>query len=154
MAATENVRQLQQSHNSAARLIVPRHGVATLFGFGIQVRVDRGHLLLEDGIGPNRRCARLPRVGHGLRRLVVVSSDGIVSLAALRWLSDQKLTGQELVARSKLLDATTADTIATFSAELPGAENTASIRLIEAQAASAYWSAWRTLPMTFPKTRR
>jgi CRISPR-associated endonuclease Cas1 len=201
MAATVNVRQLPQSHNSGTELIVPRHGVVTLFGYGIQVRVDRGHLLLEDGIGPERRCARLPRVGHGLRRLVVVGSDGFVSLAALRWLSDQKasfamldrdgsvlvttgparssdvrlrraqalahvsgaalritrelirqkITGQELVARSKLLDTTTADIIATFCAELPKAENIASIRLIEAQAALAYWSAWRTLPLTFPK---
>jgi len=28
-------------------------------------------------------------VGHGLRRLVVIGSDGFISLAALRWLSDQ-----------------------------------------------------------------
>jgi CRISPR-associated endonuclease Cas1 len=201
MAATENLRQLPPSHNSRPELIVPRHGVVTLFGYGIQVRVDRGHLVLQDGIGPDRRYARLPRVGHGLCRLVVVSSDGMVSLAALRWLSDQKasfvmlerdgsvlattgparssdarlrraqafahasgaalritrelirqkLTGQELVARNKLLDTTTADIIATLSAELPKAVSIASIRLIEAQAASAYWSAWRTLPLTFPK---
>jgi len=201
MAARENVRQLPPSHNPNAELIVPRHGVVTLFGYGIQVRIDRGHLLLEDGIGPDRRHARLPRVGHGLNRLVVIGSDGMVSLAALRWLSDQKasfamlerdgsvlattgparssdvrlrraqalahvsgaalritrelirqkLTGQELVARNKLLDTTTADTIATFSADLATAENIASIRLIEAQAASAYWSAWRALPLTFPK---
>jgi len=39
-------------------LIVPCHGVVTLFGYGIQVRVDRGHLLLEDGIGPTRRYAQ------------------------------------------------------------------------------------------------
>lgn len=201
MPATENVRQFPQSHNSRAELIVPRHGVVTLFGYGVQVRVDRGHLLLEWGVGRDRRCARLPRVGHDLRRLVVIGSDGIVSLAALRWLSDQKasfvmlerdgsvlattgpvrpsdvrlrraqalahvsgaalritrelirqkLTGQELVARNKLLDTRTADTIARFSVELPTAENIASIRLIEAQAASAYWSAWRMLPLTFPK---
>lgn len=201
MAATENVRQLQQSHNSSAELIVPRHGVVTLCGYGIQVRVERAHLILEDSIGPERRYARLPRIGHGLLRLVVVGSDGIVSLAALRWLSDQKasfvmlerdgavlattgpvrpsdvrlrraqalaqvsgaalritrelvrqkITGQALVARNKLLDTTTADRIAAFSAELPTAQDASSIRLIEAQAASAYWSAWRTLPVTFPK---
>jgi CRISPR-associated protein Cas1 len=51
--------------------------------------VDHGHLLIEDGIGTSRRHARFPRVGHGLRRLVVIGSDGIVSLAALRWLADQ-----------------------------------------------------------------
>ena len=69
--------------------VAPRHGVITLFGYGIQARVDRGHLLLEDGIGAHRRIARLPRVGHGLRRLIVIGSDGMVSLAALRWLADQ-----------------------------------------------------------------
>jgi hypothetical protein len=90
MAATENVRQLSQSHNSNIELIVPRHGVVSLFGYGIKVRVDRGHLLLEDGIGADRRYALLPRVDHGLTRLVVIGSDGMVSLAALRWLSDQK----------------------------------------------------------------
>jgi CRISPR/Cas system-associated endonuclease Cas1 len=51
--------------------------------------VDRGHLVLEDGVGPNRRIARFPRVRHGLRRLIVIGSNGSVSLAALRWLADQ-----------------------------------------------------------------
>ena len=82
MAAAENLRQLPQSHNYDAELIVPRHGVVTLFGYGIQVRVDRGHLLLEDGIGTDRRYARLPRVGHGLKRLVVTGSDGMVARCA------------------------------------------------------------------------
>lgn len=69
--------------------IIPRRGIVTLFGYGTSVRVDRGHLVIEDGIGPLRRCARFPRVGHGLKRLVVIGSDGMVSLAALRWLADQ-----------------------------------------------------------------
>lgn len=85
MAATQTLAQFSQSHNS----LTPRHGVVTLFGYGITVRVDRGHLLLEDGIGSERRHARLARVGHGLKRLVVIGSDGMVSLAALRWLADQ-----------------------------------------------------------------
>jgi CRISPR-associated endonuclease Cas1 len=63
--------------------------VVTLHGYGISVRVDRGHLLFEDGIGADRRRSRLPRVGHGLKRLVVIGSDGFVSLSALRWLADQ-----------------------------------------------------------------
>src|SRR5215472_14773948 len=103
MAATENVRLLPQSHNSSAELIVPRHGVVTLFGHGIQVRVDRGHLLLEDGIGPNRHYARLPRVGHGLKRLVVIGSEGMVSLAALRWLADQDVSLSFLERNGKVL---------------------------------------------------
>src|SRR5271169_5051408 len=70
--------------------VVVEHGVATLWGHGIVARVAGGHLLLEDGIGADRRQARFPRVGHGLKRLVVIGSDGMVSLAALRWLADQK----------------------------------------------------------------
>src|SRR5947208_2113254 len=87
MAAAKTLSQLPQSHNS----VVPRHGVVTLFGYGIQVRVDRGHLLLEDGIGADRSQYRFPRVGHGLKRLVVIGSDGMVSLAGLRWMADQKV---------------------------------------------------------------
>jgi CRISPR-associated endonuclease Cas1 len=105
MAATENVRQLPQSHNST-ELIVPRHGVVTLFGHGIQVRVDGGHLVLLDGIGPDRRYARLPRVGHGLKRLVLIGSDGMISLAALRWLSDQDVAFTMLERNGKVLAVT------------------------------------------------
>jgi CRISPR-associated endonuclease Cas1 len=181
--------------------IHPRQGVVTLFGYGTSVRVDRGHLVVEDGIAKDRRRARFPRVGHGLRRLVVIGSDGMVSLAALRWLADQdasfvmldrdgsvlattgpvrssdaklrraqslsisngaglriardlitkKLAGQEQVARHKLLDSNTANTIARYRDELPHADSISSIRLIESQAARAYWSAWSTLPINFPK---
>ena len=85
MAASKTVYQLPQSHNS----LTPRHGVVTLSGYGVRVCLDRGHLLLEDGSGPDRHTLRLPRVRHGLKRLVIIGSDGFVSLAALRWLSDQ-----------------------------------------------------------------
>jgi CRISPR-associated endonuclease Cas1 len=69
--------------------ILPRRGVVTLFGYGISLRVERGHLILEDGVGPRRRLGRFSRVGHGLNRVAVIGSDGAVSLAALRWLADQ-----------------------------------------------------------------
>jgi CRISPR-associated endonuclease Cas1 len=201
MATTENVRQASESLNANVEPINPRYGVVTLFGYGIRASVDRGHLVLDDGIGASRRHGRFPRVGHGIRRLVIGGADGVVSLAALRWLSDQKasflmlerdgsvlattgparssdarlrraqalahlsgaalritrelvnqkLSGQELVARNKLLDTTTADTVGNFRAELTTAEDTASIRSIEAQAAAVYFSALRTLPLTFPK---
>jgi CRISPR-associated endonuclease Cas1 len=87
MAAFETVPQSFQHCNFAE--IKPRHGVVTLFGYGTNVHVDRGHLTIQDGIGAQRRYARFPRVGHGMKRLVVIGSDGLVSLAALRWLADQ-----------------------------------------------------------------
>src|SRR5271169_2262879 len=82
MAATQTL-----SHPPAISQI-PKHGVLTLYGFGIRVSMQSGHLCLEDGIGPERRKFRLPRVGHGLKRLVCISEDGFVTLSALKWLSD------------------------------------------------------------------
>src|SRR5438270_10320096 len=86
--------------------IAPQRGVVTLFGYGIQARVDRGHLLIEDGIGAARRHARFPRVGHGIRRLVVIGSEGMVSLAALRWLADQEVAFSMLERDGKVLAVT------------------------------------------------
>jgi CRISPR-associated protein Cas1 len=87
MAAIQNVPEHLQHCNFLP--ISPQLGVVTLFGYGTSICVDRGHLTIEDGIGKQRRYARFPRVGHGLKRLVVIGSDGLVSLAALRWLADQ-----------------------------------------------------------------
>ena len=88
MAAIQTVPEVLLDGKSPA-LVVPRHGVLTLFGFGIRVYVERGHLTIEDGIGAERRKARFPRVGHSVRRLVMIGSDGMVSLSALCWLADQ-----------------------------------------------------------------
>jgi hypothetical protein len=72
-------------------------------------------------------------------------------LRIARELISQKLVGQERVARHKLLDSTTAEAIAKFRANLPEADSITTIRLIESQAARAYWSAWSTLSINFPK---
>jgi CRISPR-associated endonuclease Cas1 len=164
------------------------------------VCVERGHLALEDGIG-TRVKTRFPRVRHGIRRVVVIGSDGMVSLAALRWLADQdaafvmlerdgsvlattgpvrpsdarlrraqalahqsgvglgivrelisrKIDEQERLVRSKLRNSAAADTIARAQAGVKTAETISSIRQLEAQAAYAYWFAWRNIPIAFPK---
>src|SRR3984893_12486470 len=87
MAATQTVPQHSQHCNFSP--ITPRSGVITLFGYGVRVCVERGHLVLEDGIGPLRRRGRFARIRHGIKRVVTIGSDGLVSLAALRWLADQ-----------------------------------------------------------------
>ena len=197
MAASHNLSQSGYSGNSSLN----GSGVLTLYGFGIRVRVRSGHLEIEDGCGPERRRFRFARVSNGLKRLVLVSSDGFITLEALNWLSaqdvafsmlqrdgkvlcvtgpvrssearlrraqalagqsqvgveiareliDQKLAGQERVAREKLLSDGTGDIISRHRAELPNAETLERIRLIEAQAAGVYWSLWRNLPVSFPK---
>src|ERR1700686_587859 len=84
MAASLNVSQSTFSGKSP----IPKSGVLTLHGFGIRIRIQSGHLEIEDGIGPDRRKIRLARVGHGLKRLVCISEDGFTTLSALKWLSD------------------------------------------------------------------
>jgi CRISPR-associated protein Cas1 len=87
MAAAKTLPQLSQSHNS-----VPRNGILTLVGYGISVTVDKAHLIVKDGIGAERYHYRLPRIGHRLKRLVIVGSDGLITLAAMKWLRDQDVT--------------------------------------------------------------
>jgi len=115
MAATKTVARPLRARKSLAPEILaanphlgitPRHGVVTLFGYGIQVRVSSGHLILEDGIGADRRYARFPRVGHRLQRLIVIGADGMVSLAALRWLHDQDAAFVMLDRDGKILTIT------------------------------------------------
>ncbi len=67
---------------------INRSGVLTIHGFDVHLRMQSGHLEVEDGVGPERRKIRLGRVGHGLKRLVCISEDGFITLSALKWLSD------------------------------------------------------------------
>ncbi len=85
MAASSTLLQ----HNVSRKSQIGKTGVLTLSGFGIKVRMLRGHLEIEDGVGMERRTLRLPRVGHRLKRLIVIGSDGYVSLSALEWLTEQ-----------------------------------------------------------------
>lgn len=200
MAVTQTVPQPLSDRNYPTQ-ITPCRGVVTLFGYGIRVHVDRGHLSLEDGIGADRREARFSRVGHGLRRLVVIGSDGMISLAALRWLADQdasfvmldrygsvlattgpvrpsdarlrraqalasqsgaglrivrelvrqKLSGQAQLVRHAFGDSVAALAINKACETIFVADTIPAIRVLESQAALAYWSAWRDLTVTFPK---
>jgi hypothetical protein len=84
MAASHNLPQVPNSGKSP----ISKRGVLTIHGFGVGVRIQSGHLEIEYGVGRNRYALRLPRVGHGLKRLVCLSEDGFVTLSALKWLSD------------------------------------------------------------------
>ncbi len=74
--------------NVHRKFAIGKSGVLTLTGFGIKVRMQSGHLEIEDGTGPERRKIRLARIGHGLKRLVCISEDGFATLGALKWLAD------------------------------------------------------------------
>ena len=197
MAATPKL-----SHSSTLRKSpISKSGVLTIHGYGIRVRMQSGHLEIEDGIGPARRKIRLARVGHGLKRLVCISEDGITTLSALKWLTevgasfvmlnrngkvlfvtgptapsdarlrraqalalgnavgleitrrliDAKLSAQERVAKEGLNNPVTAEEIAILRESLVGAETVETIRLLEANAAAAYFAAFRDIPILWPK---
>jgi CRISPR-associated endonuclease Cas1 len=189
------------SHTLPHSHTIRKSGVLVLNGYGIRVQVNAGHLLLHDGIADERRTIRLPRVNHGLKRLVMIGSDGFITFEALRWISDvgaafvmldprgkvlavtgpitpsdaklrraqalalgngmalkiskelisQKLVGQELLVRDMLHDFSTADAIVRLRVVLPSAEDIDRVRLIEAQAAKAYWQAWADVPIHWPR---
>src|SRR5437867_9867904 len=65
----------------------PRTGeVLVLSGYGLRVAVERGHLVVEDGMGGERRRDRFSRIDRDLKRVVIIGSAGTISLDAIRWL--------------------------------------------------------------------
>ena len=102
MAASPNVQHLSAFRNSP----ISKSGVLTIHGFGVRVRMQSGHLEIEDGIGPDRRKLRLARVGHGLKRLILIGSDGFITLEALHWLAAQDVAFVMLQRDGKVLCVT------------------------------------------------
>jgi CRISPR-associated endonuclease Cas1 len=102
MAAPHNLPQLPSSIKSS----ISKGGVLTIHGFGVRVRMQSGHLEIEDGVGPERRTIRLGRVNHNLRRLVCISGDGFVTFSALKWLSDIEASFAMLDRTGKILFVT------------------------------------------------
>ncbi len=79
---------MQTDPSSYFRKLNPKSGVVVVDGHGARIRIERGHLVITDGIGPAARERRFPRAGHGLKRLIVLGQTGYVSLEAIRWMSD------------------------------------------------------------------
>src|ERR687898_977097 len=66
----------------------PRDGIVVATGYGLKIYVERGHLIIHDGVGRERRTLRLNRATSGLERLFVLGHSGFVTLEALRWVRD------------------------------------------------------------------
>jgi CRISPR-associated endonuclease Cas1 len=62
-------------------------GVCVADGMGLRLSVERGALVVADGLGEHRRQRRFDKATHGLSRLVVLGSTGSLSIEALRWCS-------------------------------------------------------------------
>jgi CRISPR-associated endonuclease Cas1 len=55
-------------------------------GYGIKIQVRRGQLLVEDGIGRDRRTRVFSRATHGISCLIVIGSAGFITFEAIGWL--------------------------------------------------------------------
>jgi len=86
-----------------------------------------------------------------LRRAQSLAGQSGAAVRIARELIDRKLAGQEEVARHKLHATEIADTIHRYRSELAEADTPESIRLVESKSAGAYWTAWRSLPISFPR---
>jgi CRISPR-associated endonuclease Cas1 len=184
---------------SASSSLNPKAGVLALSGYGLRIVVDRGHLVVEDGVGNERRHGRFARVPRLLKRIVVLGHSGIISFDALRWIQDvgaafvqidtdgrviavtstsglddarlrraqalattngigirigrdlirQKLTGQLRIAQRLSASDRAVREIKECIEEIDDSDSPDELRRAEGQAAIAYWSAWREVPVKF-----
>jgi CRISPR-associated endonuclease Cas1 len=86
-----------------------------------------------------------------LRRSQALAESTGASLQLTRELIAQKLWGQEKVARDKLKRSDIANCISSFRSQVDVAKETSTLRQCESLGAKAYWSAWRDIPVTFPR---
>jgi ribosomal protein L37E len=74
-----------------------------------------------------------------------------MALEISKWLIEQKLIAQHQVATNKLNNPDAAHLITANQSLVNDAPTIKALRLLESRAAHAYWSAWRSVPITFPK---
>jgi CRISPR-associated endonuclease Cas1 len=77
-------------------------------GAGVSITVDRGHLVVKDGLGKHRRVRRYPRVERTLRRIVIMSNHGYVSLDAYTWCAELGVTIVQLDRAGRVVSGTSA----------------------------------------------
>jgi CRISPR-associated endonuclease Cas1 len=91
------------SHTLPHSHAIRKSGVLVLSGWGVRIQVRAGHLFTQDGIADERREFRLPKVGHGLRRLVCIGSEFFITGEALLWLAAQNAAFVNLDKRGKVI---------------------------------------------------
>ena len=85
----------------------PGEGIVVAYGYGLKINVARGHLVVEDGIGRERRTRRFHRASGAVKRLVVIGHTGYVTLDALRWLHEVRAAMFHIDADGRLLTTST-----------------------------------------------
>lgn len=63
-------------------------GLVVAAGYGLKLYVERGHLIVHDGVGRNRQTRRYHRATSKLKRVVVIGHDGNSPAALLAKATD------------------------------------------------------------------
>lgn len=87
-----------------------------------------------------------------LRRAQALAYRSETALRIARELLDQKLIAQERLIRERFHDADVAAQITNAREKLATANSIDDLQFFESQAAKAYWTAWRNVPIMFAKS--
>jgi CRISPR-associated endonuclease Cas1 len=66
----------------------PRDRIIIARGYGLKIYVERGHLIIHDGVGRCRETRRFHRASRQISRLILLGHSGYITLEAIRWLND------------------------------------------------------------------
>jgi CRISPR-associated protein Cas1 len=102
-AVQRSPRKTRRSHPGIPHLVVD--------GYGVRLSVRHGRLVIEDGMGTHRQRRELSRIERTIRRIVILTDTGTVSLEAIRWCADVGIAVVQLDRDGRpLLSATTPGT--------------------------------------------
>lgn len=76
-------------------------------GYGVDIRVTRGHLVINDGIADERRETKIPRASRRISRIVVHGHSGSITLDAIKWMNEVGITLVHIDHDGTLLASTT-----------------------------------------------
>src|SRR5512139_440644 len=92
-----------QAPRSQTNRGTPQPPIVVLTGYGLRLAVQRGHLVLEDGLADRRRVRRLSRIDREVKRIAIIGHAGTITLDAIRWLHDVKIPLMHLDADGQVL---------------------------------------------------
>jgi CRISPR-associated endonuclease Cas1 len=88
MAAGAKNRERSRDYQQPLPPLRRRGRVVVVDGYGVSLSIQRGRLVVRAGSGRDRRERVFSRVRHDLARVVILGSEGSLSLATVRWLAD------------------------------------------------------------------
>jgi CRISPR-associated endonuclease Cas1 len=81
-------------------------GVLVADGYQLTITVKNDLLRIEDGYGTHKRTRTIARHTREVKRIIVLGVAGTISLAALQWCNDAKITLAHLDGRGRVLTIT------------------------------------------------